>query len=390
MAEPHRDWLFENADVVTPDAVLGGASVAVENGVIAGVGDAAAPKDARRVDATGCLLLPGFIDLHSDLLDKEIEPRPGGRFPFDVAMVELDKQLAACGLTTVFHCVPFCNFTRHAVRTPGHAERLLRDIHRFAPALSVRTRVHARFEVTSYRQEAALASLIDEGRVDLLSVMDHTPGQGQYPNETDLRAYMRKAWQLTDEEIDGVIDESRSAMESFDEGPARRLAESCRGRGIPTASHDDDTLDKVAWVHGLGAVMCEFPVSLHAAQEATDRGLFVLMGSPNVLRGASLVGNLSGRQAVEAGCCDILGSDYAPMTLLHAVFTLHRLGVRPLHELVRMVSGAPATVAELTETTGAIREGLEADLVLVDASGDVPRIVRTLARGREAFAADRR
>jgi len=43
-----------------------------------------------------------------------------------------------------------------------------------------------------------------------------------------------------------------------------------------------------------------------------------------------LTGNLSGREALTAGLGDILYSDFAPMSLLHAALKLSREGITDL------------------------------------------------------------
>jgi alpha-D-ribose 1-methylphosphonate 5-triphosphate diphosphatase len=57
--------------------------------------------------------------------------------------------------------------------------------------------------------------------------------------------------------------------------------------GVPLASHDDDTIEKVALMQELGANISEFPVTIEAAREAKARGMANAMGAPNALRGMS-------------------------------------------------------------------------------------------------------
>lgn len=109
-----------------------------------------------------------------------------------------------------------------------------------------------------------------------------------------------------------------------------RLAQTCRGNSIRMASHDDNSAEKVAAVSRLGVTLSEFPVNLEAARAARRHGMLISLGPPNVLRGASLTGNLSGREALTAGLGDILYSDFAPMSLLHAALQLSREGITDL------------------------------------------------------------
>jgi alpha-D-ribose 1-methylphosphonate 5-triphosphate diphosphatase len=70
---------------------------------------------------------------------------------------------------------------------------------------------------------------------------------------------------------------------------------------------------------------------MEAAKTASKAGIYVCVGSPNVLRGNSQANNLSARDAITAGYAHILCSDYSPMTILHSVFNLAKHGILPLH-----------------------------------------------------------
>jgi alpha-D-ribose 1-methylphosphonate 5-triphosphate diphosphatase len=155
------------------------------------------------------------------------------------------------------------------------------------------------------------------------------------------------------------------------------------------ASHDDDTPAKVAWVRDMGAGISEFPVTMEAARAAHELGMGVLMGAPNIIFGRSLSDNLSGRDAVSARCCNLIGSDYSPSTLLHAVFRLQQEGLGNLPELIRMISHQPAKCIGQSDQLGSIDEGLSADLVIVDGTGRVPRVKQTYVAGNLVYAANR-
>ena len=125
---------------------------------------------------------------------------------------------------------------------------------------------------------------------------------------------------------------------------------------------------------------------MEALRAASDSGLHVCLGAPNVLRGASQGGNLSARAAIESGYGDILCSDYAPMTILHALFTLEALGLAPLHEAVNMVSLRAARAVGIHGDRGSLEEGKAADCILVERPDGVPRILKTFVAGQEVFS----
>jgi alpha-D-ribose 1-methylphosphonate 5-triphosphate diphosphatase len=97
----------------------------------------------------------------------------------------------------------------------------------------------------------------------------------------------------------------------------------------------------------------------------------VVMGAPNVVRGGSHSGNMSARDLAAVGLLDILSSDYAPVSLLHAAFLLHSAVDIPLPEAVAMVSRNPANALGLADR-GEIGPGKRADLLRVRLVDDMP------------------
>jgi alpha-D-ribose 1-methylphosphonate 5-triphosphate diphosphatase len=223
-------------------------------------------------------------------------------------------------------------------------------------------------------------------QVHLISIMDHTPGQGQY---RDIEAYVKFAveWSkrtgenLDEEAVRTHIEHAQTRPKAWD--VVRDIARLANQHGVVLASHDDDTTEKVALMHELGVALSEFPVSWDAAQFARDRGIHVAMGAPNALQGRSLSGNLSAAEAVEAGLVDTLATDYYPASMLHAAFAFVERGVMPSHQAIRLVSQNPADALGLTDR-GRVIEGARADLVFVETTGR-PRVRGTLRSGMPVY-----
>ena len=64
-------------------------------------------KTVKRIDASGCMVLPGIVDLHGDAFERQIMPRPGVTFPLELAFLDTDRQLVANGITTGFHGITY-------------------------------------------------------------------------------------------------------------------------------------------------------------------------------------------------------------------------------------------------------------------------------------------
>jgi alpha-D-ribose 1-methylphosphonate 5-triphosphate diphosphatase len=384
-----RNMIIRNVRVVTPEEILPEAAVIVEKGIIREIATGSVSTDGfHEIDGRRRLLLPGFIDIHSDVIENAIQPRPGGRFPVDVALQELDKQLVACGVTSIYHCLCFLHSDEHPpFRSAEMTDYLIHQIHELKGGFSARTHIHARYEITNDEAFSQVERLISQRLIHFFSIMDHTPGQGQFSDVSHFRTYYSKARGLSEEHVDMIIERRLDASRRVDWQGLEHLAQVCRTSSIRMASHDDDCTEKVAAVSRLGVTLSEFPVNLEAARAARQQGMLISLGSPNVLRGASLTGNLSGRDALTAGLGDILCSDYSPMSLLHAALQLHREGIMNLPGAVRLITLNPARATGIDHFTGSIAPGKAADMVLVDDRRKVAAVTRTFVAGREVFSA---
>jgi len=139
------------------------------------------------------------------------------------------------------------------------------------------------------------------------------------------------------------------------------------------ASHDDDTVEKVELVHGLGATISEFPINLETAQAARAKGMATLFGAPNILRGKSQSGSMRALDAVLAGVADCLCADYAPAAMLPALLKLPELAGISLPQAIALASRNPARAAGLHDR-GSIEIGLRADLIAINTQSETPRV----------------
>lgn len=382
--------IIANAQAVLPDEILDNCHIYIEGGVIRDIktGCAGIHDDAEVIDAAGRFVLPGFIDLHSDAIEKEIEPRPNALFPVDLSFRELEKKLAGNGITTIFHSISFSE-DEFGLRSVSMAEKVVGQIRKNAGNRSlIRNRIHLRFEITNIQAADTVVCLIKNKMVDMLSFMDHTPGQGQFKSIEDYEKYLSDKCGLTGEKIRKLIDARRDRKRDIMNILAR-MAREALAQGIILASHDDDSSRKVRDMKMLGVTISEFPVNMEAARTACEVGMWVCVGAPNVLRGGSLTGNLRALDAIKEKSARILCSDYYPAALVHAIFNLVSEGV-PLPEAVNMASLNPARAVELDGELGSIEIGKKADIIIVDFSEDVPVVVTTLVDGHKVYSIDYR
>src|SRR5262249_26488211 len=123
------------------------------------------------------------------------------------------------------------------------------------------------------RCEVPMPDVVDEARaligrddVRLLSLMDHTPGQRQFRDETKLREYYRgKSGGLTNAELDVMFEKRHQHAARYGSENYRALVELARQHATPLASHDDTTAEHVAVSLSDGVAIAEFPTTLKAA-----------------------------------------------------------------------------------------------------------------------------
>jgi alpha-D-ribose 1-methylphosphonate 5-triphosphate diphosphatase len=383
----HKTFSIYNAKIVTGDDIIDGGSIVIESGKIARMSRDRIITGENPFDAGNNYLMPGFIDMHSDSIEKEIESRPGTYLATNIALFELDKKLASAGVTTIYHSVSFADEVIIVIRSLDVVESIIREIKRLKDELLLKTLVHARFEITHTGGLDVIERLVNERMIDLISIMDHTPGQGQFKTESQIKGYYGDRFGVNSESIKNLIETRMSVREEHGLNNAVKMMTIARDNNIPIASHDDDTHEKVINLKQNGSIISEFPVSMEAVKAAHENGLYIALGSPNILRGYSHNRNLSARDLIAAGYGNIVCSDYIPSTLVHALFILVDKGIKSITEAVKMFSGNPASALGLSDMTGSIREGLDADLIVVRNDKEVPRIQKTYVAGREAYSA---
>jgi alpha-D-ribose 1-methylphosphonate 5-triphosphate diphosphatase len=381
--------ILSGGSVVLPDAVLEPASVVIEGDTIAAIEHRAYPAarsaDEQVVDVGGRFVLPGLVDLHNDGLESEVNPRPGTNLPLPFALANLDRQLAGCGVTTEFHAVFFTNWTSKERRLDEAAARsaIILEYGQSGRAL-VDHQVLFRLDLWTPESLEMILATVHLAALPLVSLNDHTPGQGQFRDVEPLKRYYREALgksdQETDEELQAQVERARERPD-ISEWILEQAAQAARERGIVLMSHDDDTVEKVERMHAAGVQVAEFPVTVEAAEHQRRLGMTITAGAPNVVRGGSASGNLAAEALIARGLVDVLCADYHAPSLLFAAWKIARDGLVSLPEAVKMVTLNPARAVRLDHRIGSLAVGKQADLAVVDLVGTAPLVETTTRAG---------
>lgn len=370
-----------HARIVLADSIIEDGAVLIEDGKIVAINPESV-SDADMIDLKGKTLMPGMIDLHCDALEKEVEPRPNVHFPLDFACAQADKRNTAAGITTVYHALSFAH-EELGVRNNDMAASVARAVHKWQPHALVDNRVHCRYEITDETGLPVLKQLLEDGAMHLVSMMDHTPGQGQFKDMAAYRDYLMRTYKKTADEVEVIVerkvDAASSAFVRMEE-----LALAAHAAGISVASHDDDSRERVAIMTGIGADISEFPISLEAARAAKQSGMSTIFGAPNILRGKSQSGSMKAIDAIHEEVADCLCADYSPASLIVSVFRVPELSDLDLPGAIRLVTKNPAHAARLDDR-GEIAVGKRADLIAVALPGGLPQVTDVWSNGINVY-----
>ena len=378
------EQILSNAQLVTADRVFLG-SVLLRDGVIVDLAEGRSQLPHAQ-DLGGDFLLPGLVELHTDNLEKHMTPRPGVDWPSTSAVLSHDAQIIAAGITTVFDAVSIGDVNPKGNRMQK-LPAMLNAIASTQEAGLTRAehRLHLRCELCHPDTLSVFRDLVENPLVQLVSVMDHSPGQRQFVLESKYREYYMGKYHLNDETMDAFVLLQMANSKAYSDRYRAAIVEHCLARGLSVASHDDATLAHVEESARYGMNIAEFPTTLEAARGCRQLWMKVLMGAPNVVRGGSHSGNVAAAGLAAEGLLDILSSDYYPASLLPAAFALAAQDNDcDLPQAIKMISLAPAQAAGIKDR-GEIAVGLRADLVQARAQGGLPVVQQVWRQAKRVF-----
>ncbi|WP_192964527.1 alpha-D-ribose 1-methylphosphonate 5-triphosphate diphosphatase [Phycobacter azelaicus] len=375
-----QEMILANATLVLPGETRTG-SLRIKDGEITDMAEGAGVP-AGAVDCGGDIVSPGLIELHTDNLERHIQPRPKVDWPHAAAIIAHDAELAGTGITTVFDAMRVGSIKAKEARYGQYARSLASELLelRAKDALKISHFLHLRAEVCSETLVEELNAFGDEDRVGLVSLMDHTPGQRQFRDISKLEAYVKGKHGFDDDAFLQHIANLKTMRDTYGDLHEVEAVKAAKRFGAVLASHDDTTEDQVAVSAGHGIRLAEFPTTVEAARACHAHDIQVMMGAPNLIRGGSHSGNVAAQELAELDLLDIVSSDYVPAALLLAAARLGEIWGDMARGLAAVTS-APAKAVGL-EDRGRLEIGKRADLIRFAMRAGVPALQGVFARGQ--------
>lgn len=342
----------------------------------------------EHIDCSGLYIIPGLIDIHSDMVETIIVPRKGLIFNNEIALHEADRQLIGHGITTIYHSISIANSTicnRKRTLSVPQMIGIGDAIKQYNAQLLIHHRFHARLELNTIEAFESILQRMKSNTIHELSLMNHTPGQGQYASLDTFKVEIRKQYgDISESQMLSVIEECQ-AKPLLTSDQISELLECATSMGIPVAFHDLETDDQLSFMKKYGIRIGEFPLSTSIAATAAADMVFNVVGAPNILRKGSHNKNASATELLKNGWAKIICSDYYSPALLPAIFMLPQISQIPLPEAISFATYYPAQAVHLDHTYGSIAPGKNADIIVVDDRSIVPKVLIAFVDGKKKY-----
>jgi alpha-D-ribose 1-methylphosphonate 5-triphosphate diphosphatase len=374
----NAERILTNAQIILPDQCFIGTLV-MRDGAIADV-QPGRSHALRAEDLDGDDLIPGVVDVHTDNLERQVMPRANARWPSRSAFLAHDAQCAAAGVTTVLDalCLGDLGFDQERDQTFLDGMRDLTEL-TATGLLKSEHLLHLRCELPAEDMPRLLDSAADHPLVAMVSVMDHSPGIGQYRDLERYKKMRLRQTNWTEAMLDARIRELQEKRDRLLAPQRQYVLDRIAPRGLPVASHDDESEAQIALHAELGIRISEFPVTMEAALAARRMDVAVIAGAPNIVRGGSHSGNVAAMDIARGGALDTIASDYVPAAMIEAAYAC--ADAMGLPAAIATITANPARMCNLADR-GRLMPGLRADVVQLRHGVGLPFVRRVWRAGQ--------
>ena len=343
-----------NGKIITEDTILENSVLRIKSGYIDKIVDCNENIEYGEViDCAGKFIMPGLIDIHSDVVENIIVPRKGIVFNNYTALSEVDKELASQGITTMYHSISIANST-----------------------------ICNRKRTLSVKAYSPILERLKSGVIHELSLMNHTPGQGQYSSLEVFKVEIRKQYgDISPKKVNEIICECQNKP-LLSQCQIQNLLKTAQKNNIPIAFHDVEQESQLKFMKENGIRICEFPLNFDIAKKAHEQGFYNLVGAPNIMKNGSHNKNVSALDLIKAGYAHIICSDYYTPALLQSIYTIAQKTNIPLYEAVKYSTLNPAIALGIQDEYGSIVIGKRADIIIVSNDEIMPKVYKVLVNGK--------
>ena len=334
---------------------------------------------AKEINLNGYIICPGIIDLHGDSFDRHLAARRGALPNMIRGYWAVDAEFGVNGITTAYLAQFFS--WEGGMRGPEFCEKMLHNLEK-TEGLVTDIYVQLRLETSLIDEFEKALSLIDRFKISYVVLNDHLPRDALRKGKTPprLNGIALRAGRSPEAHL--KLMQALLKNEPHEWDALIKLTSKLKERKVKIGSHDDSTGAIRKAYRELHADISEFPETIEAAETAFNAHEPVIIGAPNIVRGASHNGNVSARELLTRTLISALVSDYHYPSLLEAIRVIDNEGLLPFAHAWKFISENPAKIMGF-EDRGALKAGMRADYVVINEN--TYRIEGTAVAGKWSF-----
>jgi alpha-D-ribose 1-methylphosphonate 5-triphosphate diphosphatase len=382
----NKNLTIKSSNIVTPQGLIEGVIEVEKNRIVRISHDNKEAVDIDLDTVRNNIVMPGFVDIHSDNFEIRISPRNNVFLPTETGVLQSDFDSLINGITTKFYAITFDN-REYTEKLSKLSPLIVNYILTHSKDFYTNAYINARCElsVENCAQEIVTLANKPRTRVKIISYNIHIPGFGAYTVDKAIR-FLKQRFGFTEAECMEFIAKEQRRTEYF-EPNIKCILDGYDPLSQVLASHDNYSIEDAKYFIAKGSTIFEFPVTNEVAQYAIRNGIDICVSAPNIVLGKSMYGNLSAREILSKKLTPIISSDYAPSTLLDAAYFLREsLGVS-FPALSNLLSWLPSRATKL-ERKGRLEEGFEADLICIEWKNN-PTLVLSIVDGEVKYISPR-
>ena len=151
------------------------------------------------------------------------------------------------------------------------------DIFKYHKEMLINHRFHARLELNTIEAYSPILERLKNGVIHELSLMNHTPGQGQYSSLEVFKVEIRKQYgDISPKKVNEIICECQNKP-LLSQCQIQNLLKTAQKKNIPIAFHDVEKESQLKFMKENGISICEFPLNFDIAQKAHEQGFYNLV-----------------------------------------------------------------------------------------------------------------
>lgn len=332
------------------------------------------------IDGRGKFILPGIIDVHSDVVENMISPKRNMFILNESILQQLLMSNFVCGITTSYQAIAYSY--EPGIRNSKYAIEFVKVLEDFRQRneMAKMLNINLRIEMTSNLNPLIQSKILNKDCVSLVSICDHSVGNSQHWDEEKFSRYLSERAKMSSDSIKNLICEmEKNRRANYNKFCDLLNKYSSRKRKI--CLHDIGKVEDTIVYPNFD--IAEFPTNEEIINWVLHKNKGVVMGAPNIYNGKSINGNVMAYDICRKDKCTILCSDYSRETMLPSITLLSNGDLDVFMDYYKLVSLNPAEYLNFKK--GKVCEGYDADLILVSDILSKPKIEYTICGGKIGY-----